>query len=587
LIGQTLSHFKILAKLGEGGMGEVYRAADTKLGREVAIKILPEAVAGDSERLARFRREAKILASLNHPHIAAIYGLEESEARRFLVLELVDGPSLADRLAAGPLSLTESLRVAVQICKALAAAHEEGIVHRDLKPANVRLTRDGRVKILDFGLARVIGSSSELSLIDSAQGSMEGLTLPGTLLGTVAYMSPEQIRGRQVDHRSDLFSFGVLLYKMVTGALPFEGRTPMEILGGILADRPIPAQDRRSDLPPGLFEVLARLLAHQPSERHQSFDSVLAELDELTDSAMRTRLRRGRVGLRRSARARRKLCVCGRSGALPLCDGSHMNADWSCAVQIERSRLGFLAGRRYQNLALKLASHYEGVLFPTEEGSESVELLVILVDGTDLDEVVETVPSIEADERCVISFAVGAELLGEPLAGSQLVTLDDVDALQAFKKVVEVLEDGPPSSTTSRRRPSLKSAFISHSVADEGEIMPVMDYLQHYFRSDLFTCADSIEPGAAWREKIDLAVRSKDCFVYLISKKSSGSIFCAFEVGVAHALSKPIYVISLDGTLPPVFLQHVQTVDLTRIQRRKPWLDRQDLLLEELIRVLR
>jgi serine/threonine-protein kinase len=199
LIGQTLSHFQITAKLGEGGMGEVYRATDTKLGREVAIKVLPEAVAADPERLARFEREAKVLASLNHPQIAAIYQVEEAEGQHFLVVELAEGEDLAARIARGPVPLDEALPTALQIAEALEAAHEKGIIHRDLKPANVKVTPGGEVKVLDFGLAKALdpsagpeASRNDLSLSPTLTAQMTGA---GIILGTAAYMSPEQARG--------------------------------------------------------------------------------------------------------------------------------------------------------------------------------------------------------------------------------------------------------------------------------------------------------------------------------------------------------------------------------------------------------
>ncbi|MEE8367723.1 MAG: serine/threonine-protein kinase, partial [Thermoanaerobaculia bacterium] len=211
MIGTTLSHFKITAKLGEGGMGEVYRATDTNLDREVAIKVLPEDFTRDPERLARFEREAKVLASLNHPNIAAIYQVEEVDDVHFLVLELAAGEDLQKRLARGPIPLRESLTIGLNIAVALEAAHEQGIIHRDLKPANVKTTSDGGVKVLDFGLAKALeaqsaSSSEELSRLDT----LTNLSTPGALLGTPGYMSPEQISGIPADPRSDIWSFGCL-----------------------------------------------------------------------------------------------------------------------------------------------------------------------------------------------------------------------------------------------------------------------------------------------------------------------------------------------------------------------------------------
>jgi len=216
-------------------MGEVWRARDTKLGREVAIKTLPEEFARDQDRLARFEREAKLLGSLNHPNIAAIYGLEDSGDARFLVLELVEGDTLADRLRSGPLPITECLDLGLQIAEALEAAHEKGVIHRDLKPANIKVTPEGRVKVLDFGLAKAfIGDDADVNLQNSPTLSMAA-TQAGIILGTAGYMSPEQARGDVAGQRSDVWSFGVVMFEMFTGRVMFEGRTVSDVLAGVLA----------------------------------------------------------------------------------------------------------------------------------------------------------------------------------------------------------------------------------------------------------------------------------------------------------------------------------------------------------------
>jgi serine/threonine-protein kinase len=208
MIGKTLGHYRILEKIGAGGMGEVYRAHDEQLERDVAIKVLPGDFQADAERIARFQREAKLLAALNHPNIAILYGLEESGGTCFLVLELVPGHNLAERIATGPLPLEETLAVCRQIAEALEAAHEKGIIHRDLKPGNVKVTPEGKVKLLDFGLAKAFASDAAADLSKSPTVS-EMTTGTGVLLGTVAYMSPEQARGKPVDRRTDIWSFGV------------------------------------------------------------------------------------------------------------------------------------------------------------------------------------------------------------------------------------------------------------------------------------------------------------------------------------------------------------------------------------------
>ncbi|HLE71847.1 MAG TPA: serine/threonine-protein kinase, partial [Vicinamibacteria bacterium] len=241
MIGTTLSHYRVTAKLGAGGMGQVYRASDQKLGREVAIKMLPPEMAGDPERLARLRREAQVLASLNHPNIGAIHGLEDVDAKPFLVLELVEGEDLSQRLSRGPIPLDEALEIASQIADALEAAHEKGIVHRDLKPSNVKLTPDGKVKVLDFGLAKASagdGASAPSADLSQSPTLAQAGTQTGVILGTAAYMSPEQARGRPVDKRTDIWAFGVVLFEMLTGKRLFTGETVSDVLAAVLTREP-------------------------------------------------------------------------------------------------------------------------------------------------------------------------------------------------------------------------------------------------------------------------------------------------------------------------------------------------------------
>jgi serine/threonine-protein kinase len=238
MIGTKLAHYKITAHLGSGGMGEVYQATDSKLGRNVAIKILPEAFAADSDRIARLEREARVLASLNHPCIAAIHGLEESGGRKFLVMELVGGETLAKRIARSSLPLDEALTIATQIAHALEAAHDKGVVHRDLKPANIKVRADGQVKVLDFGLARVFAEpDAAVSLSDSPTIS-SAATNAGVILGTAAYMSPEQVKGLVVDRRTDIYAFGCVLYEMLTGKQTFQGATVSDVLAAVLRAEP-------------------------------------------------------------------------------------------------------------------------------------------------------------------------------------------------------------------------------------------------------------------------------------------------------------------------------------------------------------
>ena len=230
---ETIAHYRITAKLGAGGMGEVYRATDTKLGRDVAVKVLLRAFAADPDRMARFQREAKVLASLNHPNVAAIYGVED----RAIIMELVEGPTLAERLGAGAMPMEESLKIAAQIADALEAAHEQGIVHRDLKPANIKAPPDGRMKVLDLGLAMMsspAAAGDAVSPADSPTLSM-GATQVGLILGTAAYMSPEQASGKRVDKRADIWAFGVVLWEMLTGGQLFHrGETVSHTLADVL-----------------------------------------------------------------------------------------------------------------------------------------------------------------------------------------------------------------------------------------------------------------------------------------------------------------------------------------------------------------
>ena len=231
--GTRLGPYEIVSLLGAGGMGQVYRARDTKLNRDVAIKTLLPDVANDPSRLARFSREAQVLASLNHPNIGAIYGLEDSGNVRALVMELVEGPTLAHRIASGAMPLEETLRIASQIAEALEAAHERGIIHRDLKPANIKVRLDGSVKVLDFGLAKAFGSNDAGADAMNAPTVSVHTTEPGVILGTPAYMSPEQAAGKAVDKRSDLWTFGVVLFEMLTGRPVFTGETAVQVIAAV------------------------------------------------------------------------------------------------------------------------------------------------------------------------------------------------------------------------------------------------------------------------------------------------------------------------------------------------------------------
>ncbi len=284
MIGKTLGHYQITSQLGKGGMGEVFQAKDQVLGRDVAIKILPEEFAKDAERVARFQREAKVLASLNHPNIAAIYGLEQSERKNFLVLELVDGETLADRIKAGPIPVEESLKLALQIAEALEAAHEKGVIHRDLKPANIKVTPDGKVKVLDFGLAKAYAGEKEQVNLSNSPTLSDAATQQGVILGTAAYMSPEQAKGKAVDKRADIWAFGVVLFEMLTGRQVFAGETVSDTLASVLAREP-KWQSLPTNLHPRIRLLLERCLKKDPRDRYGSINDGRVDIqDAMADS---------------------------------------------------------------------------------------------------------------------------------------------------------------------------------------------------------------------------------------------------------------------------------------------------------------
>jgi eukaryotic-like serine/threonine-protein kinase len=282
--GSRLGPYEILAPIGAGGMGEVYRARDAKLGRDVALKVLPEAFARDAERMARFQREAKVLASLNHPNIATIHGLEDSGSIHALVMELVEGLTLADRIKSGPIPIDEALRIAKQICEALEYAHERGIVHRDLKPANVKVTNDDAVKVLDFGLAKAMeGDASSVDIANSPTVSHLA-TQAGVLLGTAAYMSPEQAKGKAVDRRADIWAFGCVLYEMLTAQMAFRGESVTDTLAAVIKEEP-----DWSRLPVGtpirVRVLLQRCLQKDPKQRLRDIGDARISLDEVLAGA--------------------------------------------------------------------------------------------------------------------------------------------------------------------------------------------------------------------------------------------------------------------------------------------------------------
>ena len=279
--GTRLGAYELVGLLGTGGMGEVHRARDTRLGRDVALKVLPESVAGSPERLARFEREARIVASLNHPNIVTLHSIEEADGTRFLTMELVEGRSLADLLTPVGLPLAQVLDLMIPLADALSAAHEKGVVHRDLKPANVMVTHEGRVKVLDFGVAKLMTADASTAKRHSDDVSSP-LSMTGEILGTVAYMAPEQIFGEPVDARTDIFSLGVLVFELLTGKRPFGGTSFWEVAAAIMRDEPPALTGVRADVPDDLARIVERCLQKRPERRFQTARELASETRALS-----------------------------------------------------------------------------------------------------------------------------------------------------------------------------------------------------------------------------------------------------------------------------------------------------------------
>ena len=297
MVGQTLAHYKVLEKIGSGGMGDVYLAEDTKLDRKVALKVLPPELAESEMRRARFKREAKALAALDHPNIIQVFSVEEAAGVHFITMQLVHGKTLTELLPKNGFSLAQFFEVAIPLSDAVAAAHQEGITHRDLKSDNVMKGDDGRIKVLDFGLAKATGGLTKegASELPTAVKTDEGV-----IVGTVAYMSPEQAEGKTVDHRSDIFSIGIILYEMATGQRPFTGETPAGVLSSIIKETPPSVTEVNPALPNLLWRIIRRCLAKDPERRYQSAKDIRNELEELKGELASGELEDGAVVPRRS-----------------------------------------------------------------------------------------------------------------------------------------------------------------------------------------------------------------------------------------------------------------------------------------------
>jgi len=276
MIGGTISHYRIVGKLGKGGMGVVYKAKDTRLDREVALKFLSDGMAQDQQALERFRREAKAASALNHPNICTVYDIGEESGKAFIVMEYLDGAALKDLIGGHPMELDRLLEISCEIADALGAAHVKIIIHRDIKPANIFMSEHGHAKVLDFGLAKIAVPGTKESEFKTLTGTQTGI-----VMGTLPYMSPEQLHGRQVDHRTDIYSLGAVLYEMATGQGPFVGDTTAELISSILRDTPKPVSGLRADLPMGLERIIERCLAKQPAERYASVRELRGALELL------------------------------------------------------------------------------------------------------------------------------------------------------------------------------------------------------------------------------------------------------------------------------------------------------------------
>jgi serine/threonine-protein kinase len=430
--GTRLGSYEILSLLGSGGMGEVYRAKDTKLGRDVALKILPASFTNDPDRVARFRREAQVLASLNHPHIGQIYGLEEANGTQFLVLELVDGESLGKRIAHGPIPVDEALEIAKQIAEALEAAHEKGIIHRDLKPANIALTKDGSVKVLDFGLAKAVETTSGSSLDVTNSPTITSpamMTDAGVILGTAAYMSPEQAKGRAADKRSDIWAFGCVIYEMFTGKRAFDGEDVSDTLAAVLRGEPdwsaLPAT-----VAPAIRTLVQRCLEKDRARRLSEISTTRFLLTETITFATAVPGRQQPVGVRPPLWQRAATPVGAWLVGMVMAGAGVWLASRPAAPRVTRLAIPTSGAAALSVLGRDLTFTADG-LRVIYVGNNQTQLFVRRLDalepaavatGSDLRS-----PFVSPDGQW-IGFADGLELKKVPLAGGPVVPLARLDS---------------------------------------------------------------------------------------------------------------------------------------------------------------
>lgn len=473
--GNTIGPYTIVSKLGEGGMGEVYRATDPRLGRDVALKVLPDDVAADPERRARFEREAKALAALNHFNIAQVYGFED----RAIVMELLEGETLRERLEAGRLSVRKAIDYGIQIARGLAAAHERGIIHRDLKTENIFIVSDGHAKILDFGLAREAAKEAS-----GATMTREG-TAPGIVMGTTGYMSPEQVRGAVVDSRSDVFALGIVLFEMLTGTRPFRRDSAAETMSAILTDDPEGISSVRAEVPAAIDRIVQHCLEKKPAERFQSVRDVAFALEALSGSsssvgeAVAPAPRRGRERLLWTAAIVALAALAAwpwlRPATAPVTPpGTNGNDLYIAPLQGGASRP--VAATRFNEASGMFSPDGQWVVYQSDESGQ-VEVYAVRVEGGSKIQISSNgglAPRWRGDGREIVYLASGRELMSVPVRsrGGEL----EFDAPKRLFELTPIVSAGPVYDITADG-----SRFIVASRA-ASQVTPVINVLQNWSR---------------------------------------------------------------------------------------------------------